>query len=905
MSEPAKAVFLSYASQDADAAGRICDALRTAGLEAWFDQSALRSGDAWDALIRRQIKECALFVPIISANTQAREEGYFRREWNLAAHRTLDMADDRAFLLPVVIDATTDVNARVPEKFREVQWTRLPAGETSPVFVERVLRLMSVGVAMPSREIPPTAARADEAAGAARVTPNNLPQQITTFVGRERELAEVRQLLGNTRFLTLVGVGGLGKTRLSLQVGAKVLGDFADGVWFVELAPSTDARLVPLAVASVLGVKEEAGRPVQEALAKHVRDRELLLILDNCEHLAHACAELAKELLQSGPQVKVVASSRESLHVVGETTYPLSTLAVPDPKSNSTIATLMHYEAVRLFCDRALAAQPGFKLSDRNAKAVVAICRRLDGIPLALELAAARVRSLSIEAIAERLSDRFHLLIDGDTTSLPRQQTLRGCIDWSYELLTESERALLQRLAVFAGGWTLEAAEAVGTGNEVNTSDVLTLLTHLVEKSLVEFDAASARYRMLETIREYVMECLQKDSNVAKFRSRHLDYFLQCAESAEPALAGGPDGAGWAGRLIKEQDNLRAAMAWSLEVPDSGRAALRMCGALSSFWISLDVLREGRDWCEAALRHGGDGSDAAAALTKTLLGQAALSYMLGDMTTAWASCNRALDLTRAQGERELECLALNGLGLLFLHKRDYASARAYYAQGLQIAKELGNVTREYMSIGYLAMLELADGNALEAQGLAARVLEVARRMRSTNSEVWALAILAVCARNLGDLPAAEQHIERALTISHEVGVLGHHAFLLSEGGCIAAARGDLESARFRFRQALTASRESGSALDVAKFVDEIAIFAADTSANNIAALLGGAVDVLRTASGMNRGRLDADRFDSSQQSCRNALGDEQYEAAREAGGRMSVEEVFVASSEFLERAERA
>jgi predicted ATPase/class 3 adenylate cyclase len=299
-------------------------------------------------------------------------------------------------------------------------------------------------------------------------TPNNLPQQLTSFVGRERELADIRNQLGNTRLLTLFGAGGLGKTRLSLQVAAEVLDDYPDGVWFVDLAPMTDARLVPQAAASVLDVKEEVGRPVLEALVKFVDDRKLLLILDNCEHLLHACAELVTQLLRSGPHLRILASSRQPLQVAGETTYHVPSLSVPEPQGTVTIQVLAQYEAVRLFVDRARAVQPSFQITDTNSRAVVDICHRLDGIPLAIEFAAARVRALSVDEISARLNDRFRLLTGGDRTALPRQQTLRASIGWSYDLLTDHERALLRRLSVFAGGWTLEAVETVGVDGFVS-----------------------------------------------------------------------------------------------------------------------------------------------------------------------------------------------------------------------------------------------------------------------------------------------------------------------------------------------------------------------------------------------------------------------------------------------------
>ena len=326
-------------------------------------------------------------------------------------------------------------------------------------------------------------------------TPNNLLQQVTTFVGRERELAELREALGATRLLTLLGAGGIGKTRLSLQVAAEVLDDYPDGVWFVELAPLNDERLVPQAVASVLGVKEEAGRPVTEALVRHVADRRLLLVLDNCEHLVQACAALAEQLLKSGPQLRILASSREPLRVSGEASFPVPTLAVPASQDPVAVETLRQYPAVRLFVDRATAVLPAFGLTDHNAPAVAEICRRLDGIPLAIELAAARVRALSVENIAARLNDRFDLLTGGNRTALPRQQTLRALVDWSYDLLAEKERVLFRRLAVFAGGWTLEAAEAVCSGGDVGEGEVLDLLANLVDRSVVDLGSRSGPLR--------------------------------------------------------------------------------------------------------------------------------------------------------------------------------------------------------------------------------------------------------------------------------------------------------------------------------------------------------------------------------------------------------------------------
>ena len=373
-------------------------------------------------------------------------------------------------------------------------------------------------------------------------TPNNLPQQVTSFIGRDRELSELRRGLRKGRLVTILGAGGLGKTRLSLQAAADVMDDYPDGIWLVELAPIADARMVPQAIASVLGVKEETGRPVSEALIKAVGDRRLLLILDNCEHLLAACADVCRRLLQAGPHLRILASSREPMHVAGETTFPLPALAMPDADQTVAPSALAQYEAVHLFLDRAAAALPSFRVNDQNATAIVDICRRLDGIPLAIELAAARVRALSVQAIAERLTNRFVLLTGGDRTALPRQQTLRASIDWSHDLLTDKERTLFRRLAVFAGGWTLEAAECVAAGDEVAESEVLGLLADLVDKSLVMVDADGGRYGFLETVRQYATERLANAPDGDATRSRHLAFFLAMAEGLATELVGPKQG---------------------------------------------------------------------------------------------------------------------------------------------------------------------------------------------------------------------------------------------------------------------------------------------------------------------------------------------------------------------------
>ena len=381
---------------------------------------------------------------------------------------------------------------------------------------------------------------------------HNLPSRLTSFVGREREIAEIGALVRRERLVTLVGAPGVGKTRLSLQIAASVLDAFPDGAWLVELAPLGAPELVPQAVADVLGVREQPGRTLTDTLAGYLRTRQMLLLLDNCEHLIGAAAGLVETLVRACPDLHVLATSREPLAIEGEVTYRVPSLRVAEAES----------EAARLFRERAQAAAPSFRVTERNAPVVAQICARLDGIPLAIELAAARVRALSVEQIAARLDDRFHLLTGGSRTALPRQQTLRGAVDWSYDLLSEPEQALLRRLAVFAGGFTLDAAEQMGR---------LDLLTSLVDKSLVqveEGDDGERRYRLLETLRQYGLEKLTEHGELAEARDRHRDYFLALAEELAPTLNERADSTLLA-RLEREHDNLRAALAWCLDAPDA------------------------------------------------------------------------------------------------------------------------------------------------------------------------------------------------------------------------------------------------------------------------------------------------------------------------------------------------
>lgn len=599
-------------------------------------------------------------------------------------------------------------------------------------------------------------------------TPNNLPQQLNSFIGRERELAQTRQMLATSRMLMLLGMGGIGKSRLSLQLAAEVLDDFADGVWLVELAPLADARSVPQALASVIGVKEEAGRPVIEAVLKYVRERRLLIVLDNCEHVVHACADLAKQLLQAGPGVKVLASSRDYLQIAGETTYHVPTLSAPDPQKKESLAALAEHEAVRLFIDRVTAARPEFALTDGNAVAVADICHRLDGIPLAIELAAARARAMSVENIAARLNDRFKLLVTGDQTVLPRQRTLRALIDWSYDLLDARERALFQRLAAFAGGWTLEAAESVCAGGAIEGADVLDLQTQLVEKSLVVMEAGGERYRMLDTVRAYALEKLKDSGDEAATRKRHLDFFARFVEQLRPQLLGPEQGACMA-RLDQERENILGAHAWCGDSNSGADADLRMVFALKFYWLNRGLL--------------------------------GLGYRI---------TGEALARPGAQTRSLARCRGLADAGQICYFMGRYAEAHEYLQQSLSIARELNDNSRVVVVLQLLGMVELALGNPAVALTRSEEAVALARTASNTRTLAAAINVQAQVLRAQGALDRAHLLYSEFLTLMREVRDDESVAIGLLNLAMVAVLRGRAFEARSLLGEVLTIVDRIGS-----------------------------------------------------------------------------------------------
>jgi predicted ATPase/class 3 adenylate cyclase len=682
--------------------------------------------------------------------------------------------------------------------------------------------------------------------------PNNLPRQLTSFIGREREIAEIRTLLTATSLLTLTGSGGCGKTRLALQAAAEALEAYPDGVWLVELAALADPSLVHQEVASALGLREQAGKSLMQTLTDFLKPRRLLLVLDNCEHLLSACAQLSHALLRSYPSLTILATSREGLGMAGEQTYRVPSLSLPDPSRSQTVETLSRYEAVRLFLERAVGSRADFVVTNASAPALASVCHRLDGIPLAIELAAARVRSLSLEELDSRLDNRFRLLTGGSRTSLPRQQTLRALIDWSYDLLSEPEKLLLCRLSVFAGGWRLEAAEEVGAGESelsgvvIEDWEVLEHLTSLVDKSLVaaESEGDRTRYRLLQTVRQYGRERLEKSGESAEVRGRHRDHFLGVVEAADPKLHG-PDQSEWLEMLESEHDNLRQSLALCLEEPEGAEAGLRLGAALWRFWKVRGYLSEGR----------------------THLG-AVLAREMG------------------QEQRKVRGRALNGAGVLAWGQGDFAVARALHEESLTIFRELGD--RQGIANSLFRLGNAADSPD-DRTALYVESLTIFRELGDKRGIALSLKNLGLTSSQ-GDYAAARALHEESLTIFRELGDKRGIASSLCCLGNLASDQGDYAVARPLHEESLTIHRELGAKYGIASSLDAFADMAQKEQQAIRAVRLWEAATALHEVIGARREPADLEKHEEWMAQIREALGEESFLAACAEGRAMTLEQ---------------
>jgi predicted ATPase/DNA-binding SARP family transcriptional activator/DNA-binding CsgD family transcriptional regulator len=628
---------------------------------------------------------------------------------------------------------------------------------------------------------------------------HNLPLARTSFIGRERETLEVKRLLAMTRLLTLTGVGGSGKTRLALKVASDLAAANPDGAWLVDLASLSDPALVPQAVGSALRVREQPNRPLVETLEDALRAKKMLLVVDNCEHLIEAVVRLIDALLDSCPGLRVLATSRETLNAAGEVAWVVPSLTVPYSwQEVSTAEELEGYESVRLFVDRAVQRDPSFVLSAANGPAVAQICRRLEGIPLAIELAAARIGVLSAERIAERLDDSLRLLTAGGRTALPRQRTIRATLEWSYELLGEPEQRLFGRLSAFAGGSTLEAAEAVGAGDGIEQHDVLDLLSKLVDKSLVMVEVSpgeegTSRYRMLETLRQYGQERLEESGEARRVRERHARYYLALAEGADAQEAErGLNAArpvAWLKRMESEHANLRAALDWSLDEPDGSDSAglgSRLAVALWWFWHTRDYLTEGRRYLERA-GSGTSNPTTTRLRARALDGAAWLALYQGDQVASKALIEEALALYRELQDEEGIASGLTDLGLVaVLGQWDDISLPAV----LEKLAELKPGIKNRNTLAYLLMLEgmiaMSRGDPEHSATLHERSLQLFREIQNTQGMITCLGHLGLLALILGDYEGAPALLRESLRLAWELDYKQSIQHCLYTLACVAA-----------------------------------------------------------------------------------------------------------------------
>lgn len=717
--------------------------------------------------------------------------------------------------------------------------------------------------------------------------PHNLPAQLTSFVGRQEAIQAVMDRLNASRLVTLTGSGGSGKTRLALRVGAELLDQYPDGVWFVDLSSLSDPALVSSAVAGALQVSEAAERPTVAVLRSALADRRLLLVLDNCEHLITSCAHLVSQLLSGAPRISILATSREPLSIAGEAIWPVPALAVPDPAGSSP-DQLVEYEAVQLFVHRARAVQPTFLLTDKNGPAVATICRRLDGIPLALELAAARTRILSVQQIAERLDDRLRLLSSNGRTEIPRHQTLRAALDWSYGLLTDAERVFWRRLAVFGGSFSLEAVEGICAWGLVEPSAVLDLLAQLVDKSLVvaEEQTGEKRYRLLETMRQYARAQLADVGEEDELFGRYCEWYITWSHQSDRTTMGPPD---WLDRLAKEHDNLRQAIQWALE---SGRGdyAVRLSAEIWFFWMVRGYTSDWSKLIQVAEVPMLESHPEAYA--NAVRGVGALYMHLGYMSRAEEVLRRSLALSRTVGDGMAIAAALNNLSVVLQNTGQFEEGQTLLAEGVQINESLGLPLRAAWVRVNLGNLYFATGRLLEARQCFEQSLAQQIPLGERSGEAFARESLALVLMAMGDLEGARVHLEASLKIRQDLDDPRGIGASLGGLGELALRQGDLGQAEHLLWQSVSQRQKAGAVAGINTSLDTLGwLYAAKGEWTKSLHMIG-AAEALRQRQGVFLWPIYEEETAKRLAPAYRALG--QAAAAEEfaAGGRLSLEELL-------------
>jgi predicted ATPase/DNA-binding XRE family transcriptional regulator len=759
----------------------------------------------------------------------------------------------------------------------------------------QALRLSPVDLeAFQNAAAPAPRHRADGSGRPSTNVRKDLPTALTSFIGREDEKDELVRLLPSTRLLTLTGVGGCGKTRLALEVARLLYASYPDGVWLVELAPIADPALVPQTVASALGIRETPAQPLVNTLTTALKRHRSLLLLDNCEHLLNACARLANTLLQACPELHILTTSREALGLAGEVSRRVPSLPVPPLEPPPTANALGAYAAVQLLVERTRAVQPGFDVTEGNAVAIARICHRLDGIPLALELAAARARGLSVHDLAARLDQRFRLLTGGSRAALPRQQTLQATIDWSYDLLSQSERVVFARLSVFAGGWDLEAAEAVCPGAGIEQDQVVELLLHLVDKSLVaaEQDATGAqRYHLLDTLRQYGRARLLASGRPDAIHGRHAAYYLTLAERAEPELDL-PRQAVWIERLALEHSNLRSALEWLMAQGEVERA-LHLAGVLSRFREVRGHVREGRARLAAVLALAGE-SPPTLARARVLDGAGVLAFYQADVPAAGGLFKASLAVYRQHQQRRGAGWALIHLGWLCHDTGRWRAARRLLQEALVACRDVDDRRGVARCLTLLGMLGLNEGDLIIARSFLEQSLALNRDVGDRWGTAWALhnlgrVLLADAELGQADAQSAQPVLEESVATWREIGERRHLAFAVADLAITAAWLGDLELARIQLGESLTTftELEDGGGKLQALF-NCARLFATEGQYEQSVRVLGASFEVSGAAQGTHVS-LTRSIVERRLESARSIIGPELVAAAWSGGRAMSID----------------
>jgi predicted ATPase len=720
---------------------------------------------------------------------------------------------------------------------------------------------------------------------------NNLPLQPTPLIGREKEVSEVCNLVRSeeTRLLTLTGPGGIGKTRLALQAAADLLEDFSDGTFFVPLATLTQAELLVPAIAETLGVRETGEQPLDESLKDYLSQRRLLLVLDNFEQVLGA-APAVTELLAGAPGLKVLVTSRAPLGLYGEHEFPVPPLALPDLKRPPPLESLTQYEAVRLFLERAQAVKPDFSITNESAPAVAEICVRLDGLPLAIELAAARIKMLPPKAMLQRLSSRLKLLTGGARDLPERQRTLRGTIEWSHALLDDGEQLLFGRLAVFSGGRTLEAIEAICDAEGDLPMDAFEGVSSLVDKSLLrqeEGPNGEPRFVMLETVHEFAREKLQDSAEAEEIKRAHAEYFLTLAEEAYPELRG-PDQHQWLERLEAEHDNMRAALTWALERKEV-EVALKLGGALWWFWQTRGYHSEGRRWLEEALAMDGRGSPGSRAMA--LVGAGRLASEQGDLDRAQEASEEGLELLVHEGREasEAKLNLLYSLGWVAWQREELGQASELFEEGLALSREMSDTWWLASSLFSLALVPHYLGDSERATELYEQSMDLFRELGDKQFLAYCLINLAMVVYSQ-DLGQAAQLTEESVALHRELGNRGSVSMGLYNLGWMALLQNDLSRAADLYRESLSLSWDIGMNPLVQSALEGFACVAGAKGEAERTARLWGAAQALHEAKDIPRDTDFLAEADARISVVRSGMAEEVWKEAWRKGRAMTLDE---------------